>query len=99
MYSPKTDRYLVRRWTSPTLPGNGCLSGRRRPLSPLVVDIEADRAEQHQSLDHLLVVDADAEDRHAVVHDPHDHGPDHRAANLADAAIGRGAANEAGGDD
>src|ERR1700731_1147500 len=47
-----------------------------RPLTPiatirasasLVVDIQTHRAKQHQSLDHLLVVDADAEDRHAVI--------------------------------
>src|SRR5215213_9506864 len=37
-------------------------------LAPLIVDIEADGAEQHQPLDHLLVVDADAENGHAVVH-------------------------------
>ena len=40
--------------------------------APLVVDVDEHGAEQHQALDHLLVVDADAEDRHAVVHHAHD---------------------------
>ena len=41
----------------------------------------------------------DAEDRHAIVHHPHDQRADHRAGHPPDAAIGRGAADEAGGDD
>src|SRR5690606_5861546 len=65
----------------------------------LVVDVEEHGGEQHQALDELLVVDADAHDRHAVVHDAHDEGADDRAGDLADAARGRGAADEAGRDD
>ena len=64
----------------------------------LVVDVEEHGGQQHQALDHLLVVDADAQDRHAVVHHAHDEGADHRAHDLADAARGRGAADEAGRD-
>src|SRR4029078_1236762 len=85
-----------------SLPGHICggMPGRRDiALSPLVVDVKADGAKQHQPLDHLLVVDADAEDGHAVVHDPHDHRAYDGAADPADAAIGRRAADEAGGDD
>ena len=55
--------------------------------------------QQHQALDDLLVVDADAHDGHAVVHHAHDEGADHRTVHLAHAARGRGAADEAGGDD
>src|SRR4051812_1051293 len=52
------------------------LAGRRQTpprdvilrLPPLVIHVDAHRAEQHQALDPLLIVDADAEDGHAVVH-------------------------------
>src|SRR6266849_1164418 len=71
----------------------------RHASASLVVDIKTYCAEQHQPLDHLLVVDADAEDRHAVIHHAHDQGADHSAGHPADDAIGRGTANEAGGDD
>jgi NAD(P)-dependent dehydrogenase (short-subunit alcohol dehydrogenase family) len=37
-------------------------------LSALVIDVDADGSKQYQTLDHLLIVDADAKDRHAVVH-------------------------------
>src|SRR6478672_2990035 len=68
-------------------------------LPPLIIHVDAHRTQQHQALDDLLIVDADAEDGHAVVHHAHDHGADHGAADTPDAAIGRGAADEAGGDD
>ncbi|MPL90050.1 hypothetical protein SDC9_36095 [bioreactor metagenome] len=68
--------------------------GHGSALLSLVVDVEDHRGEQHQALDHLLVVDADAHDRHAVVHHPHDEGADDRADHLAGAARGRGAADE-----
>ena len=47
----------------------------------LVVDVEDDGCEQNQALDDLLVVNADGQDRHAIVHHAHqegaDNGPDH----------------------
>src|SRR3954463_10639533 len=70
--------------------------GRRPASSALIVHVDAHRPEQHQALDDLLIVDADAENGHAVVHHPHDHGADHGTADAADPAIGRGAADEAG---
>src|SRR4051812_1576412 len=78
-------------------PGPHSLGAQVSP--PLVIHVDAHRSEQHQALDDLLVVDADAEDRHAVVHHAHNHGADPGAADAPDAAIGRGAADEAGGDD
>ena len=41
------------------------------------------------------LVDADAEDRHAVVDHAHDHGADHGAADPSHPAIGRSAADKA----
>jgi hypothetical protein len=52
----------------------------------LVVQVEGNRAEQHQAFDDLLPIDVDAHDAHAVVHDAHDEGADDRAGDLADAA-------------
>jgi len=52
----------------------------------LVVDVEDNGSEQHEALDDLLVVDADTEDRHAVVHDAHDERADHGTGYFADAA-------------
>src|ERR1700712_4786665 len=37
-------------------------------LLVLVVDVDADSGQQDDALDHLLVIDADAENGHAVVH-------------------------------
>src|SRR6185295_16819417 len=51
--------------------------GAMMKLPALVVHVDTDGPEQHQALDHLLIVDADAEDRHPVVHDAHDHGAHH----------------------
>src|SRR5215470_12347690 len=56
--------------------GGHAVSGR---LSALVVDVDADGPQQHQALDHLLVVDANTKNGHAVVHYTHDHGADHGA--------------------
>src|SRR5260370_22765018 len=64
-----------RAWIGWSTPRRCCLLRARNTTSyrrtdgplasaPLVVDIKAHRAEQDQSLDHLLIVDADAEDRH-----------------------------------
>ena len=76
-----------------------CWVDQPRASAPLVVHVEAYRTQQHQALDHLLVIDPDAEDRHAVVHHPHDQRADYCSRHPADAAVGRGAADEAGGDD
>ena len=84
-----------------SLRGHGFLLESHVPTSTLlllVVDVEDHRGEQHQALDDLLLVDADAHDRHAVVHHAHDEGADHRADDLADAAGHRGAADENRGD-
>src|SRR5258708_28758122 len=43
-------------------------------LFVLVVDVDEHRGEQHQALNDLLIVDADAEDGHAVVHHAHHEG-------------------------
>src|SRR5207253_1161625 len=83
---PKTAHYHYSLITPPASP-------------PLIVDVETHRTQQYQALDDLLVVDPDAEDRHAVVHHAHDQRADHRAGHPSDAAIGRGAADETGGDD
>src|SRR5471030_1677197 len=67
-------------------------------LLVLVVDVYADRGQQDDALDHLLVIDADADDGHAVVHHAHHECADDGAENLADAARVRRAADEAGRD-
>lgn len=52
----------------------------------LVVYVKKHSREQHQPLDDLLQINADAKDRHAVVHNPHDKSTDHRTYNLAHTA-------------
>src|SRR6478752_1394177 len=64
----------------------------------LVIDVEEDCSEKHQSLDHLLEVDAETDDRHAVVHDAHDERADDGTGDLANAAGCRSTADEAGCD-
>ena len=39
---------------------------------PLLVDVDEHGGEQHEALDHLLPEDAEADQRHAVVHDAHE---------------------------
>src|SRR5690606_33188062 len=70
--------------------------GRR--TAPLAVDVEADRDQQHEALDHLLRRRRDAHQLHAVAHHRHDQAADDRAGDPADAAADGGAADEAGGD-
>ena len=70
-----------------------------RASTSLVVDVKTHRTQQHQALDNLLVVDPDAEDRHAIVHHAHDQRADHRAGDPPDTAIGRGSANKASRND
>ena len=68
------------------------------PDLALVPDVEADRREQHQALDDLLVVGADADELHAVVEHAEHQAADDRAEHGAHAAAHRGAADERGGD-
>ena len=49
----------------------------------LVVNVEHDGGQQHQSLDDLLPIDADAHDGHAVVHHAHDERTHHRTEHFA----------------
>jgi methyl-accepting chemotaxis protein len=50
--------------------------------------------EQNQTLDHLLIINANPKDRHAVVHHPHDQGTHNHANDFPHAARHRGAANK-----
>ena len=64
----------------------------------LVVDVEGDGDEQHEALDHLGRVGADAHQLQAVVEHGHDEAADDRADDGADAAGDRRATDEHGGD-
>src|SRR4051812_31460859 len=70
-------------------------AGRSLLSLVLVVDVDADGGQQHDALDHLLVIDADAEDGHAVVHHAHPECADDGAQNLAHPARRRRATDEA----
>lgn len=72
----------------------------RLGISTLVflIDVDENRCEQHGALNHLLVVDADAHDRHTVVEHAHDKGADHYADHLAYTARRRCTADEHGSD-
>src|SRR6202012_263294 len=61
----------------------------------LVVDVDADGSQQDDALDHLLVIDPDAEDGHDVLHHAHHECADAGAETLADAPRCGGAADEA----
>src|SRR5450830_150024 len=63
-----------------------------------VIDVEEHGCQQHQAFDHLLIIDADTHDGHAVVHHSHDEGANDRAHHLADTAGCRRAADEASRD-
>ena len=66
---------------------------------PLLVEqVEGDRAQHHQALDRLLVVDPDAHEGHAVVHDRHDQSADNGPGDRPDAAGDGRPADEAGRD-
>ena len=64
----------------------------------LVVDIEGDGGQEHEALDDLRLVGADAHQHEAAVEDRHHEATDHRADDGADAAGDRGATDEDGRD-
>ena len=53
-----------------------------------VVNVKNHRSQQYQSFNHLLPVDTDTHNGHAVVHDAHDESPDYRPQDFPDAARG-----------
>jgi hypothetical protein len=66
----------------------------RRPALGLVIDIEGHRQQQHQPLDDLGHVGADAHQLQAIVQHRHDQAADHRADDGAHPAGNRRAADE-----
>ena len=60
----------------------GYFSPRIRASASLVVNVKTHCTQQHQTLDNLLVVDPDAEDRHAIVHHANDQCADHRSGHI-----------------
>src|SRR4249919_2838661 len=73
-------------------------SDRLDPRAALVVDVEGDGEQQHETLDGLLPLDPDAHDRHAVVEHADDQTTDDGAADGADATLHGRAADEGRGD-